>query len=517
MLTDTTKKLTRFSRSALAALLAGGLLFSSALAQPGSTGELRALVQQEPDNAYAWTQLGDAYLEQAEFEAAREAFQEAIALDYRQVDAHFGLGLAEYNRGDYQAALFSFSETARLAPERFDGHYNLGVTQARLRMHAEAAESFRAALDNLAPEATFEDEFNTWLGLAGQLKLTGDFDAAAEAYEAAIEIEPDDREVRYLHAEALYRAGRGLEALPLLTDLDDSANEDYRVPALIADVYLEQGQTDYALSSLQRAIRKAEENGSASVQAGVHIRLGLLQRDLGRAADALASFQRAAAVDPASWQAHYNLGLSYLEAGRISESITPLETAVVQAPASGEARLALATAYDQAGSAAEALEQAESALSLLNDELLRVQARFLAGRSEYHLGDYQAAAGHLAIVVEARPGDPQAQLWAGLTEYQRGDYGAAAQYYERAVQLAPASREARANLAAAYLADARYTDAEFIYLELIELDPQDRQSHYNLGWALLSQNRRAAARDAFQAAAALDYAPAAEALAEYFQ
>src|SRR5690625_926236 len=355
------------------------------------------------------------------------------------------------------------------------------------------------------------------LGLAGQLKLTGDFDAAAEAYEAAIEIEPDDREVRYLHAEALYRAGRGLEALPLLTDLDDSANEDYRVPALIADVYLEQGQTDYALSSLQRAIRKAEENGSASVQAGVHIRLGLLQRDLGRAADALASFQRAAAVDPASWQAHYNLGLSYLEAGRISESITPLETAVVQAPASGEARLALATAYDQAGSAAEALEQAESALSLLNDELLRVQARFLAGRSEYHLGDYQAAAGHLAIVVEARPGDPQAQLWAGLTEYQRGDYGAAAQYYERAVQLAPASREARANLAAAYLADARYTDAEFIYLELIELDPQDRQSHYNLGWALLSQNRRAAARDAFQAAAALDYAPAAEALAEYFQ
>ena len=41
------------------------------------------------------------------------------------------------------------------------------------------------------------------------------------------------------------------------------------MPALIADVYLEQGQTDYALSSLQRAIRKAEENGSASVQAGV--------------------------------------------------------------------------------------------------------------------------------------------------------------------------------------------------------------------------------------------------------
>src|SRR5690625_3311483 len=281
MLTVGTDKLNGRSRPLLAALLfAVALLCGTAMAQPVSAADLRALVEQDPDNVHAWVQLGDAYLDQGEFEAARSAYQEAIGLDYRQGDAHFGLGLAEYNRGDYQAALFSFSEVARQHPERFDGHYNLAVTQARLRMHAEAAESFRAALGSAAPEATFEDEFNAWLGLAGQLKLTGDFAAAAEAYAEALAYEPDDREVRYLHAEALYRAGLGLEALPLLTDLDDADNEDYRVPSLIADIYLEQGQTDYALSSLQRAIRKAEQNGSASVQAGVHIKLGLLQRQL---------------------------------------------------------------------------------------------------------------------------------------------------------------------------------------------------------------------------------------------
>ena len=516
MLTDNCMNFTRLKRTLVILLLVvSGSFLTTGLAQV-SAGELRNLVGQEPANVPAWIDLGNVYLDQGDFEAAKSAFLEAISLDYRQGDAHFGLGLAEYNRGDYQAALFSFGEVARLYPDRFDGHYNLAVTQARLRMPAEAAESFRAALENAAPEADLADQFNAWQGLAGQLKLTGDYSGAAEAYAAAIESQPDNRDIRYLHAEALYRAGAGLEALPLLIELDDEANQDHRVSSLIADIYVEQGQTDYALRALERAIRKAEDGGSASVQAGVHIKLGLLLRDLGRGNEAIASFQRATNVDPASWQAHYNLGLSYLEAGRTDEAINPLETAVVREPTSGEARVALAAAFDQAGQAADALEQADAALGLLQDAGLQAQARFLAGRSEYRLGNHSRAAQLLEQVVAERPGDAQAQLWAGLAHYQLGDYPLAIQYYERAVQLSPENREARANLAAAYLASGQYSDAEFIYLELLDAQPGDASSHYNLGWALLSQNRLAAARDSFQAAAALDHGPAQAALDEYF-
>lgn len=511
-----TRKLSRLSRSFLtAAIVVSGGLAGQVLAQT-TPAQLRAAVDQDPGNAALWVDLGNAWLDAEDFEAARTAFLEAVSLDYRQGDAHFGLGLAEYNRGDFQAALFAFSEVARLHPERFDGHYNLAVTHARLRMPVEAAESFRAALDNAAPEASLGDELNAWLGLAGQLKLTGDHAGAAEAYAEAVIAAPEDRDVRYLHAEALWRAGSGLEALPLLIELDDATNEDWRVSSLIADIYVEQGQTDYALRALDRAIRKAEENGSASAQAGIHIKLGLLQRQLGRPSEALASFQRATNVDPASWQAHYNYGLSLLEAGRTAEAITPLETAVVRAPVSGEARLALATAYDQSADSDKAFEQADAAMGLLADPQLQAQARFLAGRAQYRLGDHARASELLSAVVAERPGDAQAQLWAGLAEYQLGNYPEAIQYYERSVQLAPESREARANLAAAYLAAARYSDAEFIYQELIGVNPADAQSHYNLGWALLSQSRLAAARDAFQAALELGWSPAAEALSTYF-
>src|SRR5690606_4835222 len=145
-------------------------------------------------------------------------------------------------------------EVARLHPERFDGHYNRAVTLARLRMPDEAAASFRAAIENAGPEATLDDEFSANLGLAGQLKISDDFAGAAEAYEAALAIHPDDLDVRYLHAEALFHAGQGLEALPLLSELD-ALTDDYRVSSLIADVYVEQGQIDYALRALERAIR----------------------------------------------------------------------------------------------------------------------------------------------------------------------------------------------------------------------------------------------------------------------
>jgi len=498
-------------------LLVGGLLLPLAAAQPeDDVASFRQAVAAEPDSAAAWADLGTALLGEEETAEARDAFLEALALDYRNGDAHFGLGLSEYRLGDYQSALFSFGELARLEPERFDGHYNRAVTFARLRMPEEAAEAFADALENAEPGASLADEFNAWLGLAGQRKLTGDYADAAEAYASALEIEPGDRDVRYLHAEALWKADDGLEALPLLTELDDADNADHRVNSLIADIYMDEGQTDYAVRALERAIRKARDAGNATAEAGLHIKLGLLERRLGSDRAALASFEEAVKVDPAAWQGHYNLGLAHLEAGRTDQAVTPLETAVSRAPASGEARLALATAYDRTDDAEAALEQAEASLGLLTDAQLRAQADFLKGRSEYRLGDYEAAAASFDRVISERPGDGQAQLWAGLTEYQLGDYGSAVQYYERAVQLLPDSREARANLAAGYLASERYPDAEQAYGELLAEDPEDARSLYNLGWAQLSQNRRLEARDSFEAALELGWSAAADTLEQHF-
>jgi tetratricopeptide (TPR) repeat protein len=489
-------------------------LVPSALAQT-TVSEWQELTRAEPEDSLLWVGLGNAQLAAGDAEAARSSFLEARSLDYRTGDAHYGLGLAEYNRGDYQAALFAFSEVARLYPERFDGHYNRAVTLSRLRQPQEAAAAFRAAIANAQPEATLEDEFNANLGLAGQLQRSDDHAGAAAAYEAALVLFPDDNEVEYLHAEALFRAGRGLEALPLLIDLEGRSS-DYQVSSLIADIYVSQGQIDYALQALERAQLKAGSAGSASVQANLYLKLGLLERQLGRDADAITTFKRATTLDPASWEAHYNLGVSYLETGQAGNSVANLETAVVLAGDRGEVKLALAAAYDQLGRSGEALRLAQDASQLLGDPVLAAQAGFILGRSQYREGDHAAAAATLALVIQDRPGDAQAQLWAGLAEYALGNYRTAAQYYERAVQLAPDSIEGRLNLGAAYLASEQFKDAEQVYQSLVAANPDDSVSLYNLGWALLSQNQRLAARTAWEKAQLLGHREAAEALVQYF-
>lgn len=493
-------------------MLLGGVVWAQA---DTDIAALRQTVAREPENVVAWIALGETYLSANRLEEAKGAFLEAIALDFLVGDAHFGLGLTEYARGDYEAALFSFDVLTRFFPERFDAHFNRAVTLARLRRVEEAIESFQEALRQADPEASDQDRVSAFLGLASQLGLAERFDEVAQAYEQALAITGPDAELSYLRGEALHRAGRGLEALPSLTELEGQTS-DFRVSALIADIYLEAHQTNHALWSLQRALSRAETANNRSAQSSILVKLGLLQRDLGREAEAVSSFTQAAQLDPNSWQAHYNLGVSYLEGGQPRSALTALEQALQLNRDSGELFLALATAYDQLGIVDEALRHAQAAAGRLDDPGLQTSATFIVGRALHRLGDYRGALAALLEVVAVQPDNADAQLWTGLAQFQLQDFRAAAQSFERAAQLDPNSITARINLGAAYLAAHRFQDAELVYQLVIQHNASDAEAHFNLGWALISQGRREEARSAWQRAQQLGFQPAADALREHF-
>ncbi len=489
---------------------------SSQEAKPASLAKLLKETRNNPEDVEAWINLGQRYLDSGALEKAKESFLEAVTLDYLSAEAHFGLGLTEYARGDFAAALFEFGEVSRLFPTRFDGHFNRAVTLAKLRRTEEAISAFQEAIAQAEPEATSAAQVDAYLGLAEQLKTLERFGEAAEAYTAASNLTQDRQryeELTYLRADALYRAGQGLDALPSLGGL-----EGYRVDALTADIYAQAGQNDYALRSLNRAIRNAAAAGDTDTQARLLTKLGLLQRDLGRGADATRSFERAVQVNADSSQALYNLGLSFLESGQPQEALATLQRALSldDAEAQGATYLALASTYDQLAQPDEARRNAEAAAQRLSDAELRSDATFIIGRSLYRQGDYRGALIALEDVVAAQPGDADAQLWAGLANYQAGQYRSAAQFYERAVQLDPENVEARVNLGAAYLASERYEDAELVYELLIQQTGGDADTYYNLGWSLLSQGRGNEARQAWERSSDLGYTPARTALRQYF-
>ncbi len=486
---------------------------------------LRQEVVQNPGSVDTWIDLGQAYLDASELErinlnvdpleAARESFIEAIALDYRNGDAHLGLGLAEFERGDFVTALFEFNEVTRLFPDRFDGHYNRAVTLARLQRPDEAVTAFRAALER-RDQASDARVVETFLGIARQLRLLENYAEVAAAYESALELRSGDEELIFLRSEAQYLAGNGLEALPELTELEATSN-DFQVSALIADIYVEAGQVERAQRALERARRIAEEQGERVEEANILVKLAILQRDSGRNGEAVRILLNATDTDPLSWQAFYNLGISYLESGQSRSARNSLENALALNRSSGELYLALATAYDRLNEPQDALRSAQAALQRFrNEPELETEARFVVGRSLYRLGSYQEALLTLERVVAAEPENGPAQLWAGLAEYQLGNYEDAVQFLERAAQLDPNSIEALINLGASYLASEQYSDAEVIYNEIIDLTGGDPETFYNLGWSLLLQGQRESAQEAWRQSLALNYTPAREALDEYF-
>jgi tetratricopeptide (TPR) repeat protein len=495
-------------------LLIGLLIFGAAASAQPSLLSLRQATVRDPQNVSAWIALGNAYMDAGDFASAKQSFQEAIALDYRAGDAHFGLALAEFERGDYPAALFGFSEVSRLFPERFDAHFNRAVTLAKLRRYEESADAFRAALER-AGDVSPSQQIEAQLGLAAQLTRSGDHAGAAAAYEAALELRPSDDEISFLWGEAQVAAGDGLEALPRLAELEGRSS-DPKVSTLIADIYLQAQQPDYAVSALERALRKAQRSGDGSAQANILLELGLLQRSLGRHDAATSAFQRAAAADAANWQVRYNLGVSYLESGRPQDAVGHLENAAALNGESGEIRLALASAYDLTGRTPSAMSAADAALPGLSDPALIAQAHLIRGRALYRQGNYLEALQVFDGVIAQQPDNASAQLWAGLSAYALANYRAAVQYIERAVQLEPNSVEARVNLGAAYLAAERYQDAEIVYGMLVAAVPDNAEAHYNLGWSLYAQNRREAAREAWINASDLGFRPAQDALQQYF-
>ncbi|MGL4609897.1 MAG: tetratricopeptide repeat protein [Trueperaceae bacterium] len=533
------KALRRFLRAAaLSGLLGSGVLGTAVLAQdPGAVATYQQAVKSNPNDVANWVNLGNAQLAAGNFAFAKDAFIEAIARDYTLVDAHFGLGLSQYELGDYPAALFEFDAVTRLNPELFDGHFNRGVTLAKLRETEQATEAFNEAIVQADPEASDEQKVNAFLGLAGQLKRTQDFEGAADAYTQALEFAPEDPELAYLRGEALHRADKGLEALEDLSTLE-AKSSDYRISALIADIYVQQGQTDYALRSLDRALSRATGAGDDKAEAMLLVKLGTLQQELGRNAEALGSFQRAAGSDPNDWQARYFLGLGYLGNGDFVSAVSQLESAAAVNPESAEVQLGLASAYEGAGQIAEMQRAAETVLAAGEGAMIS-EATFVLGRALYLQENYEGALAEFEAVLSGDlAGDDMmaedvkateevteientvdlaaVQLWAGLAEYKLENYMSSVQYLERAVQLNPDSVDARVNLGAAYIAAKRFEDAELVYTMIVEENPDDGQAFYNLGLSQYNQNNKDSAKEAWLRSSALGYAPAQEALQEYF-
>lgn len=255
------------------------------------------------DDATAWYNLGVTYDAAGRGDKAEESYEAALAANPRHGPSVFNLAVLYYRRGDYGRSAFFWRRYLELAGDSADGFYGLGLAHYKAGDYVNAARAFHAGVQ----AAPLEPRFFYELGRT-YLKL-GEYEPAATMFTRAHELGYDEGAI----AEGL---GLALEG---------------------------GGQYDRAIPLLKRA---AEIRGSRGGEA--YAALGRIERQRGRAGEAMGDFYEAAARldDPA--EAYNQIGELYMEQDLPSWAAGAFRRAVAASPANISYQHNLATAYDRA-------------------------------------------------------------------------------------------------------------------------------------------------------------------------
>ncbi|MBD3161299.1 MAG: tetratricopeptide repeat protein [Candidatus Eisenbacteria bacterium] len=288
------------------------------------------------------------------------------------------------------------------------------------------AESFRRAgdpergLEVLAAHESENADRAAFWSLRGRMyEDLGNLDTARRDHQRAVQIDPEDPELRYRLGVTLMKAGRDEEAID---SFETCVSEDPRMVKAqinIGCILDAAGARERAVLAFQKAI----EMNPASVES--HCNLGAAYGDLGRRREAVEEFQRAIEIDPGCALAHFNLGVIHLEE-KPEEARVSLQRAMALEPENNDIRYYLGVLY-------------------------------------FKKGMYETAVRHLHVCLEREPDSPRILYVLGMALNKSDLPDAAIETLTRLCELEPKNADAHFNLGIALDKKGLYDQAKAAY------------------------------------------------------
>ncbi len=364
-------------------------------------------------------------------------------------------------------------------PESPRGHFLEGWLELHKKAYVKAQTAFSKALE----KSRGAERAMAYSGLAQAYEQNAQLQEAANTWQAALKEDPALIAAYSRWLSVMQKLEKGDQALAYLKELE--AQQKFWQPSVVlAQLYFNQRQLPTAITHIEKALERSQEDLVKRVAANLYSQQGLELKSQKAFADARISLMKAQQLNPDNILYLANLIDIELGAGRITEAQKLLD----QYPRTDDN---LAAYLFLQGAIHRADKKPEAALKSYRESWAEKPSDN-AGEAIYahyqQTGASEEAQAMLEQWISALPQSPRPTLIKALNAHQRNDIQQAVIWYEATLELAPDLVAAINNLAWIYYEqkDPRALDTA---RKAYELAPTSSAVLDTYGWVLVEQGQ----------------------------
>ncbi len=452
-------------------------------------GEYTKIVELQPKSIENHLLLGQLYALDHDSAQAEAQFKAAQAIDPSSEDVVLNMARLFSEQGDPQRAATALNavpvddRTARI-------NFALGATYDQLKQGKKAIDAYRAAL------AQEPDNLDAQRGLAQNLFMDGQLDAALEEYQAIAVADPQDAQSYLRIAEIERRKGQLDQALATLEKAKSLVQDSVEVAYNEALLNDSMGHTDAAIEGLKKLLAdSAHADGQYSEadksNRAIFIdRLAQIYREQNRTEDAVALYKQLLPLGGDYTVRGYQGEVdAYRDARMWPQATAAAQEAAQELPKNAQVKLTLAGQLADTGKPEEGIAMAKSLLKGTsgkpNPEDRDVEMALAQIYSRLRRWNDANAALDQAQATATKPEDKLYIAFLRGSIYDREkQYNQAEAEFRKALAIDP-SNAMVLNYLGYSLADrgVRLDEALKLLRKAVELDPQNGSYLDSLGWA----------------------------------
>ena len=230
--------------------------FLSAGRKEEALAYFQEIINKDPYNSKAWTNIGDIYRMMGQYEESIDPYEFALSIDPEDLWTNMHLADIYYDLGRYKEAIDTLEEALRNGVETSMIHTTIGDCYYRLNDLQTAEEHFSKALE-INPMIG-----SGYAGLGYVFSDRGNSRKAIKYFEKALELEPWETDHFYSIATDYMKLKEYDKAMEYLRKIQESTPNDPDAYYYIADLYGQQDKIDDAINTIKFGLLQTDNDPS---------------------------------------------------------------------------------------------------------------------------------------------------------------------------------------------------------------------------------------------------------------